>query len=189
MSSSPSPSDPQPSRSAATPPQGAASSPQDERARQAEAAAMQRFAEVSLKSVPLPEGVDPNKRATVGEAAKMIKPEDLLKVHQAPCSREGFLTGIGSGAAVGFIRYIAGAPIPKSANWAVGSGVGLSILAYEYCQYKRRVERTNMKRVVEVVSKKQAEVKKQEEEKQMQLKAAQEEAARKAAEKKWYKPW
>lgn len=69
---------------------------------------MQRFAEVSLKSVPLPEGVDPNKRASVGEAAKMIKPEDLFKVHQAPCSREGFLTGIGSGAAVGFLRYIAG---------------------------------------------------------------------------------
>lgn len=101
MSSPSTPSDPQP------PPQRGGS-PEDERARQAEAAAMQRFAEVSLKSVPLPEGVDPNKRATVGDAAKMIKPDDLLKVHQAPCSREGFLTGIGSGAAVGFIRYIAG---------------------------------------------------------------------------------
>ena len=73
---------------------------------------MQRYAEVSLKSVPLPEGVDPNKRATIGEAAKMIKAEDLLKVHQAPCSREGFLTGIGSGAAVGFLRYIAGGECP-----------------------------------------------------------------------------
>ncbi|KAK7732295.1 hypothetical protein SLS53_008586 [Cytospora paraplurivora] len=161
----------------------------DERAKQAEAAAMQRYAEVSLKSVPIPEGVDPTKRATVSEAAKMVKPEDLLKVHQTPCAREGFLAGIGSGAAVGFLRYIAGAPIPKSANWAVGSGVGVCILAYEYCQYQRRVERYNMKRVVEVVSKKQSELKKQEEEKQRQLQAAQEEAARKAAEKKWYKPW
>ncbi|KUI72503.1 Cytochrome c oxidase protein 20, mitochondrial [Cytospora mali] len=187
MSSSSPSSAPQPSTNASAPPRGPGS--EDERARQAEAAAMQRFAEVSLKSVPLPEGVDPNKRASVGEAAKTIKPEDLLKVHQAPCSREGFLTGIGSGAAVGFLRYIAGAPIPKSANWAVGSGVGISVLAYEYCQYKRRLERANMKRVVEVVTKKQSDVKKQEEEKQLQLKAAQEEAARKAAGGKWYKFW
>lgn len=69
---------------------------------------MERFAEVSLKSVPLPEGVDPNKRATVGEAFKTIKSDDILKVHQAPCSRDGFITGIGSGAAVGFLRYIIG---------------------------------------------------------------------------------
>lgn len=46
-----------------------------------------------------------------------------------------------------------------------------------------------MKRVVEVVSKKQSELKKQEEEKQLQLKAAQEGAASKAAERKWYKFW
>lgn len=75
---------------------------------QARKAAMERYAEVSLKSVPLPEGVDPNKRATVGEAFKTIKSDDILKVHQAPCSRDGFITGIGSGATVGFLRYILG---------------------------------------------------------------------------------
>lgn len=74
---------------------------------------MERFAEVSLKSVPLPEGVDPNKRATVGEAFKTIKSDDILKVHQAPCSRDGFITGIGSGAAVGFLRYIIGGEGPS----------------------------------------------------------------------------
>lgn len=80
----------------------------EEAARQRQAAAAQRYAEVSLKSKPIPEGVDPNKRATIGEAVKTIKPEDLLKVHQAPCTREGLLTGIGSGAATGFLRYIIG---------------------------------------------------------------------------------
>lgn len=80
----------------------------DDQSRKAQAAAMERFAEVSLKSKPLPEGVDPNKRATVGEAFKTIKSDDILKVHQAPCSRDGFITGIGSGAAVGFLRYIIG---------------------------------------------------------------------------------
>lgn len=76
--------------------------------KQQEAAAAQRFAELSLKSVPVPPGVDPNKRATVGEAVRTIKPEDFTKVHQAPCTREGLLTGIGTGAAAGFLRYIAG---------------------------------------------------------------------------------
>lgn len=81
----------------------------EEAARQRQAAAAaQRYAEVSLKSVPIPEGVDPNKRATLSEAVKSVKPEDLLKVHQAPCTREGLLTGIGSGATVGFLRYIIG---------------------------------------------------------------------------------
>lgn len=72
------------------------------------AAAAQRYAEATLKSVPIPEGVDPNKRATVGEAVKTIKAEDFTRLHQAPCTREGLLTGIGSGAAIGFLRYIAG---------------------------------------------------------------------------------
>ncbi|KAH8769154.1 hypothetical protein F5883DRAFT_521501 [Diaporthe sp. PMI_573] len=159
----------------------------DEQARKSKAAAMERYAEVSLKSVPLPEGVDPNKRATVGEAFKTIKSEDILKVHQTPCSRDGFITGIGSGAAVGFLRYIVG--VPKSANWAVGSGVAISILAYEYCQYQRRVERANMKRVVEVVSKKQADMKKKEEEKKLQSNTGNVAPADKTNNKAWYKFW
>lgn len=79
--------------------------------------------------------------------------------------------------------------MPKSANWAVGSGVALSILAYEYCQYQRRVERANMKRVVEVVSKKQADLKKKEEEKKLQSRAETVAAADKTNSKAWYKFW
>ena len=47
-------------------------------------------------------------RVTVGDAAKSIKAEDFLKVHQYPCAREGFLTGIGSGSVIGMVRYIVG---------------------------------------------------------------------------------
>lgn len=79
--------------------------------------------------------------------------------------------------------------MPKSANWAVGSGVAISILAYEYCQYQRRVERANMKRVVEVVSKKQAEMRKQEEEKKLQGTTNKAAPADKNASKAWYKFW
>lgn len=79
--------------------------------------------------------------------------------------------------------------MPKSANWAVGSGVAISILAYEYCQYQRRVERANMKRVVEVVSKKQADMRKQEEEKKLQSTASKAAPADKNTSKAWYKFW
>lgn len=79
--------------------------------------------------------------------------------------------------------------MPKSANWAVGSGVAISILAYEYCQYQRRVERANMKRVVEVVNKKQADLKRQEEEKKLQSTTEKAAPADKTASKAWYKFW
>lgn len=71
-------------------------------------AAAHRFAELSLKSRPIPEGVDPNTRATLSEAIKTVKPEDVLTLHQTPCAREGLLTGFGSGFAAGFLRYIVG---------------------------------------------------------------------------------
>lgn len=60
-----------------------------------------------LVAVPV-DPTQPQGRATVGEAVKMIKPDDFLKVHQVPCGREGMLTGIGGGAAIGGIRYITG---------------------------------------------------------------------------------
>lgn len=79
--------------------------------------------------------------------------------------------------------------MPKSANWAVGSGVAISILAYEYCQYQRRVERANMKRVVEVVNKKQADLRRQEEEKKLQSTTEKAAPADKTTNKSWYKFW
>lgn len=91
-----------------TPTQVVGSIESEEARKREAAAAAQRYAEVSLKSVPIPEGVDPNQRATVGEAVKSIKAEDFTRVHQAPCTREGLLTGIGSGAAIGALRYITG---------------------------------------------------------------------------------
>lgn len=81
------------------------------------------------------------------------------------------------------------APIPKSANWAVGSGIAVSIFAYEYCQYQRRVERANMKRVVEVVTKKQAEQKKAEEERKAQLAAEAATVQQAPTKKSWYRFW
>ncbi|TLS27687.1 hypothetical protein PpBr36_04312 [Pyricularia pennisetigena] len=125
--------------------------------------------------------------AGVGEVVKTISADDFLKVHQAPCSRDGFLQGIAAGAAVGGLRYVIGAPIPKSANWAVGAFVLAATGSYEYCQYNRRLQRENMKRTVEVYTQRAAEAKAKQEAKKKAEEEA--EAARLAAQKSWYKFW
>jgi len=50
----------------------------------------------------------PKEGAAVVDAAKTIKLGDFMKVHQYPCHRQGYLAGIGGGAAVGALRYILG---------------------------------------------------------------------------------
>lgn len=47
-------------------------------------------------------------RPTLRDGVQSIKYEDFFKVHQIPCARDGFLTGIGTGAAVGVVRYTVG---------------------------------------------------------------------------------
>lgn len=127
---------------------------------------------------------------------KSIKPSDFLTVYQIPCARTGFLTGIGGGAAIGGLRYILGASIPKAANWAVGAFAAGSIIAFEVCQASRRAEAAKMKRVVEVYDRKQAELQQQKAQKAREAAAAAlqekmrlEEDARAAAAKRWYKFW
>ena len=85
-----------------------------------------------------PNTANPQQRVTIGDAVSNIKPADFLKVHQSPCSQQGFLTGIGTGATVGILRWVFGLPIPRAANWAVGTGALGALLQYEYCQYQRR---------------------------------------------------
>ena len=120
-----------------------------------------------------------------------MKAGDLLSVHQAPCSRDGFLTGIGSGAAVGALRFVLGSGVPRAANWAVGAGMLGAVLQYEYCQASRRREREKMRRVVEVYDKKQAEVRRLEEERRRarQQKEREEEEERIRQSKRWWKVW
>jgi cytochrome c oxidase assembly protein subunit 20 len=132
------------------------------------------------------------RQPTISDAWASVKAGDFLSVHQAPCSRDGFLTGIGSGAAVGALRFVLGSGVPKAANWAVGAGVLGAVLQYEYCQASRRRERENMKRVVEVYDKKQAEMRRVEEERirqRRQKQVEEEEEARIKAQKSWWKVW
>ncbi|KND89330.1 Cytochrome c oxidase protein 20, mitochondrial [Tolypocladium ophioglossoides CBS 100239] len=129
----------------------------------------------------------PNTRPTITDAVSMIKKEDFANVASTPCARQGFLTGIASGAGLGGLKFVLQGNATKSANWAVGIFVLGSVASYEYCQYQRRSERIQMKRHIEVVTQnKREQARKAAEDKREQLRLEQEQ---KASQRPWYKPW
>lgn len=83
------------------------------------------------------------------------------------------------------------APIPKAANWAVGTFIFAGIANYEFCLYKRRMEKAYMKRAVEIIDRKKAEKEAAAKVKRDERRRAKEEADRKADEaaKKSWKFW
>ncbi|KAH8888487.1 hypothetical protein GQ53DRAFT_748894 [Thozetella sp. PMI_491] len=132
----------------------------------------------------------PQKPPTFKDGIDSIKRDDFMAVHKTPCAREGFLAGIGGGAAAGGLRYILGASIPRAANWAVGFGALFAIIRYEVCQSLRRAEHAKVKRVVTIQNEKQTQLRRQEEARRAEAaakKAAEEEAAK--AKKSWYRLW
>ncbi|KAK1972560.1 cytochrome oxidase biogenesis protein, Cox20 subunit [Colletotrichum sublineola] len=127
---------------------------------------------------------------TISEAFKTIKSSDFLDVFQTPCARDGIITGIVTGAAVGGLRMVMRGSPSKAANWAVCSFMAGSIGQYEYCQYLRRQERIKMKRTVEVYQETMVEKRRRElEQLKQQQEQKQAEEAAKASQKAWYKFW
>lgn len=122
-------------------------------------------------------------------ALSTITPSSFLTVHQTPCARTGLLTGIGLGSAVGILRSILGLPIPRAANWAVGTGALTAILQYEYCQAKRRQEKAKVARVVEVYGQKQAEMRAKEEEDRRRKAEEERRLLEEQKGKSWWKVW
>ncbi|KHN97174.1 Cytochrome oxidase biogenesis protein, Cox20 subunit [Metarhizium album ARSEF 1941] len=126
-------------------------------------------------------------RPTISGAVSMIKTEDFTNVHNTPCARQGFLTGIAAGTGIGGLRFVLSGNAVKAANWAVGMFILGSTASYEYCQYLRRAERIQMKRHIEVVSENRREqARKADKEKKEQMRLEQE---RIAAQRPWYKFW
>lgn len=102
------------------------------------------------------------------------------------------MMGIGGAFGVGGVRALWGAPIPKAANWAVGTFVFASFANYEFCLYRRRLERQHMKRAVEIIDRKKAEKEAAAKIKREERRRAKEEADRKAEEERrrsWWKVW
>lgn len=84
------------------------------------------------------------------------------------------------------------APIPKAANWAVGTFVFASFANYEFCLYRRRLERDHMKRAVEIIDRKKGEKEAAAKAKREERRRLKEEADRKLEEARkgaWWKPW
>jgi cytochrome c oxidase assembly protein subunit 20 len=81
------------------------------------------------------------------------------------------------------------APIPKAANWAVGTFVFSGLGAYEFCLYRRRLERAHMKRAVDIIDRKKAEKEAQAEERRKERRRLKEEADRKAEEEAKRSKW
>ncbi|EWG43067.1 hypothetical protein FVEG_04698 [Fusarium verticillioides 7600] len=128
-----------------------------------------------------------NNRPTISEAVSMIKKDDFANVANTPCARQGFITGIASGAGVGGLRFVLKGNPGSAANWAVGMFVLGSMASYEWCQYLRREERRQMKRHVEVVSENRREQARKIQEARREHDKL--EAEKKAAGKPWYKVW
>ncbi|KAF5601507.1 Cox20 FAM36A [Fusarium pseudocircinatum] len=128
-----------------------------------------------------------NNRPTISEAVSMIKKDDFANVANTPCARQGFITGIASGAGIGGLRFVLKGNPGSAANWAVGMFVLGSMASYEWCQYLRREERRQMKRHIEVVSENRREQARKIQEARHEHDKL--EAEKKAAVKPWYKVW
>ncbi|KAL8951882.1 MAG: hypothetical protein Q9222_002157 [Ikaeria aurantiellina] len=114
-------------------------------------------------------------QAGIVDALKMIRLSDFKEVHKKPCTREGFLTGIGAAFGVGGIRAILGAPVFTACSWAVGAFAFGSFAMHEFCQRKRKLEKAGIERVNAALSQKRInEEKKREEVRKTRRKAKQE---------------
>lgn len=112
-------------------------------------------------------GGRPPQYATLADAFKTVRLEHLKEVHKKPCARESFLTGIGAGFVVGGARAVLGGmcgskarsslsltdlvPVFVACSWAVATFSFTSFGMYEYCQRKRKIEKSNVKKMQEAL--------------------------------------
>ena len=137
------------------------------------------------------------------DAVKTVKWQDFMTVHQQPCARDGFVTGIAGGGATGALMWVIGSmsnhfltifitmltqclePVARATNWAVLGFVFMSFGAYEICNYKRKVEKTGVRMMHEVM-----EEKRQKQKEQKELAKAEAERRKREREEEWKRrPW
>ncbi|MCJ1236600.1 hypothetical protein MMC14_004582 [Varicellaria rhodocarpa] len=99
--------------------------------------------------------------ATLVDAFKTIKVEDLTEVHKKPCVREALMVGIAGGFGIGGARGIFGSTVFSACNFATLSFIVLSAGMYEFCQRKRQLEMNSIKRATEIMERKKIEKEKE----------------------------
>ncbi|GAA5908539.1 hypothetical protein JCM8208_002658 [Rhodotorula glutinis] len=122
-----------------------------------------------------PDGVNPQHKPSVLDAAKTIRPlEDLQRLPNMPCARYSLLFGIVAGVSVGSLRFVFSrtarrgtlmgggggsgrwAEVGAAANWAVGAwGVG-SLGAWETCRARQTAEAARMNALVSEIKARRA---------------------------------
>lgn len=53
-----------------------------------------------------PDGSKTDTKSPISQAISMIKAEDFTNVAGTPCARQGFITGIASGAGIGGLKFV-----------------------------------------------------------------------------------
>jgi cytochrome c oxidase assembly protein subunit 20 len=93
---------------------------------------------------------------------------DFTSLPSRPCVRDSFMTGIGSGFALGGTRALLRGSVWSACNWAAGGFCIASGVMYQYCLNKRQAEKEGMMRAVEILNAKSAERKAREEARERQ---------------------
>ena len=116
--------------------------------------------------------LDALKNTSYIEAARTVQLSDFTSLHKQPCVRDALLPGIAGGAGVGALRFVMGAKLVRSYNWAVGTCALTSLVMYQVCQRRRRYDKDGIRQAVKILDEKQKlQQKKQEEEAALQSSA------------------
>ena len=120
------------------------------------------------------------------EGLRTLDPSEFATLHTKPCVRDAMLPGIGGGVGVGALRFVMGASVMKSCNWAVAVTVLLGVGGYEMCQRRRRWDKDGIRQALKVLDEKQKMDARAAEEEEAEARKA--EAGRRAAELQERKP-
>ncbi|KAG9035612.1 hypothetical protein FRB95_011018 [Tulasnella sp. JGI-2019a] len=113
----------------------------------------------------VPEPPKPNQEKLTGnlsedlpKALKQVNVvEDFERLPQIPCARNALMYGIASGAGIGCVRFMSAGP-KRAANWAVGTFVFVSSVAWTICRRERAKENQTMQAIIQTYPERHARV-------------------------------
>ncbi|KAG8862415.1 hypothetical protein FRB96_001485 [Tulasnella sp. 330] len=86
--------------------------------------------------------------------------EDFKRLPEIPCARNALMYGIASGSGIGCVRFMSAGP-KRAANWAVGTFVFVSSVAWTICRRDRAKENQTMQAIIQQYPERHARVAKE----------------------------